>query len=98
VLRRVVHVLRWRFASDSAAPNTLVPFGMTTPLRLTLHDRENVGARLARLYALLNELETLCAQSVDIRVQSRRTHDELRRATDALRPVTRGLFGERESE
>jgi hypothetical protein len=57
-----------------------------------------VRARLARLYALLTELEQLCAQSVDIRVQSRRTHDELRRAAEALRPMTRGLFGELESE
>jgi len=71
---------------------------MTTSVRLTLHDREAVRARLARLYALLGELEQLCAQSADIRIQSTKAHEEIRRATEALKPMTRGLFGEYKPE
>jgi hypothetical protein len=69
---------------------------MTTLQRHTPHDREVVKARLSRLYALLDELEQLCEQSAQLRVASRRTHDEIRRVAEALRPVTRGVFGELE--
>jgi len=69
-----------------------------TTLVSTLHDRETVQLRLERLSALLDELDQLCAQSVAIRDASARTHDELRRITESLQPVTRGLFGELEPE
>jgi hypothetical protein len=53
-------------------------------------------ARLSRIQLLLRDLERICTESADIRVAVAQTHAEIRRLTERLKPVTRGLFGEPE--
>jgi hypothetical protein len=60
----------------------------------TPHDLALVRARLARIDVLLSEIEAACTASADIRHTFDALRRELTASAEALRPVTRGLWGE----
>lgn len=61
-------------------------------------EREQLMSRLASIHALLNDLERICRESIELRSEAHRTHEELARIAERLRPISRGLFGEPEPD
>lgn len=57
---------------------------------------ELVRARLARIQALLDEVEQTCQQSAELRRTFEALRSEIEASHAALLPVHRGLYGESE--